>query len=57
MKKPITGGLFLSEELARIHKGTLCLVRVYPLTPRISVATEGGVAPDCMDSALKASFP
>ena len=61
MKKPITGAFFffvfeLSKDTQRVLfrpcKG------YNPLTPTISSSNRGGgVAPDCMDFALKVSFP
>ena len=56
-EKPITGlfCLLSYKDTQRV----LCALGGYnPLTPTISSSNRGGgVAPDCMDFALKASFP
>ena len=56
--KAYNGGFFCLWVKQGYTKGTLCLVGYNPLTPTISSSNRGGgVAPDCMDFALKASFP
>ena len=57
--KAYNGGFFFCLWVKQGYtKGTLCLVRYNPLTPTISSSNRGGgVAPDCMNFALKASFP
>ena len=59
-EKPITGAFFFCLWVKQGYtKGTLWPCKGYnPLTPTISSSNRGGgVAPDCMDFALKASFP
>ena len=58
--KAYNGGFFFVFELSKDTQRVLCaLSKGYnPLTPTISSSNRGGgVAPDCMDFALKASFP
>ena len=57
-EKPITGAFFVFE-LQGYTKGTFRPCKGYnPLTPTISSSNRGGgVAPDCMDFALKPLFP
>ena len=58
-EKPITGAFFCLWVKQGYTKGTFVPCKGYnPLTPTISSSNRGGgVAPDCMDFALKASFP